>query len=229
VATGDNSAIVLQGGILDPLTEEIPAFQGRSPSSGEVTRAPAIAGRIAFADDCASHPFVIGIAGYRARQRYGSLPQIDSWTINADLKASVTRFLEVSGEAYKGQAVGGLGGGIWSSVIFPEPSAPHTAVHALRSVGEWAQLKLKPISTFEINSAMGQDENYATDLRFFAFPFGVNGFPAFQKNQVQFVNFIYTPRTSLVFALEYRHLRTTFAGGQSASGDQVNLAAGVHF
>jgi len=60
-------------------------------------------------------------------------------------------------------------------------------------------------------------------------PFTVDGFPPFQKNQAQFVNFIYKPRESLILALEYRHLRTTMFGGVSASGEQVNLAAGVHF
>lgn len=229
VTTGIDSVVILQGGMLDPLTEELPSFQNRSPTSGEVTRVPAIAGRFAFDHHSATHPFAVGLAGYRARQRYESFPEIDSWTVNTDFKAGITQFLEVSGEGYKGQAVGGLGGGIWSSVIFPEPLPPHSAVHPLRSVGGWAQVKLKPLSVFEINSAMGQDENYAALLKFFPVPFGLNGFPAFQKNQAQFVNFIYTPKTSLVFALEYRHLRTTFAGGQSASGDQVNLAAGVHF
>ena len=91
------------------------------------------------------------------------------------------------------------------------------------------QLKLKPLSQFETNAALGQDENYSKELYVFPVPYGTDGFPPFQKNQAQFVNFIYKPRASLVFALEYRHLRTTLLGGQSASGDQVNLAAGVHF
>jgi len=229
ITAGVDSVVTLQAGMLDPLTEEIPSFQDRSPTSGEVTRVPAIAGRFAFDHHSATHPLAIGVAAYRARHRYELFPEIDSWTVNTDFKAGITQFLEVSGEGYKGQAVGGLGGGIWSSVIFPEPLPPHSVAHPLRSVGGWAQLKLKPISTFEINSAIGQDENYAASLRFFPVPFGVNGFPAFQKNQAQFVNFVYTPKTSLVLAMEYRHLRTTFAGGQSASGDQVNLAAGVHF
>ena len=229
LAVSADSAVVLQGGLLDPLTEEIPAFQGRTPTAGEVTRVPAIAGRLAFERRSENHPLTIGIAGYRARQRYESLPQVTSWTFNTDFKAGITRFAEISGEGYKGQAAGGLGGGIWSSVIFPEPSSPHSAVHPLQSAGGWTQLKLKPLPIFEINGALGQDENFASGLRFFAVPFGVSGFPALQKNQAQFVNFIYKPRASLLFALEYRHLRTTMAGGESASGDQVNVAAGVHF
>ena len=226
---GNNARFVFQGGLLDPLTEEVPPFQDRIATAGELTRVPAIAGRLAYEHTSAERPFALGLAAYRARQRYDTLPQVSSWTINTDFKASLSRFLEISGEGYKGQAVGGLGGGIWSSVVFPETSQPHSSVHPLRSVGGWAQLKLKPLLVFEINAALGHDENYAQDLRFYPVPYGIDGFPPFQKNQAQFVNFVYTPRSALVFALEYRHLRTTFAGGQSASGDQVNLAAGVHF
>lgn len=229
IQVGTDSALVLQGGLLDPLTEEIPPLEGRSPGAGELTRVPAIAGRIAYEDHSASHPFSIGLGGYRAKQRYESFSDVDSWTVNTDIKAAITRFVEISGEGYKGQAAGGLGGGIWSSAVFPEASAPHSAVHALRSVGGWGQLKLKPVALFEVNAALGQDENYASDLHLFPVSYSSDGLPAFQKNQARFINFIYTPRSALLFALEYRHLRTTFAGGKSATGDQINLAAGVHF
>jgi len=225
----ENATLVFQGGLLDPLTEEIPPFQGRVPTAGELTRAPGMAGRIAFENRSSAHPVLFGMGAYRARQRHESLPQITSWTVNTDFRVALSRFAEVSGEGYKGQAVGGLGGGIWSSVAFPEPAAPHTAIVPLRSVGGWVQLKLKPLPQFETNAALGQDENYSKDLHVFPVPFNVSGFPPFQKNQAQFVNFIYKPKTSLVLALEYRHLRTTMFGGTSASGDQVNLAAGVHF
>ena len=229
LTVSENATLVLEGGLLDPLTEEIPPFQGRVPTAGELTRAPGIAGRIAFENRSSEHPLLLGVGAYRARQRYESFPQITSWTVNTDFTATLNRFAEISGEGYKGQAVGGLGGGIWSSVAYPEPSTPHTAIVPLRSVGGWVQLKLKPLPQFETNAALGQDENYSQDLHLFPVPFTVDGFPPFQKNQAQFVNFIYKPRESLILALEYRHLRTTMFGGVSASGEQVNLAAGVHF
>jgi len=228
IAVSENASLVLQGGLLDPLTEEVPFFQGRAPTAGELTRVPGIAGRIAFESRSSLHPLLLGVGTYRARQQYEAFPQITSWTVNTDFTATLNRFLEVSGEGYKGQAVGGLGGGIWSSVAFPEPSAPYSAIVPLRSVGGWVQLKLKPLSQFEANAALGQDENYSKDLHVFPVPYA-GSFPPFQKNQAQFVNFIYKPKTSLVFALEFRHLRTTMFGGESAAGDQVNLAAGVHF
>ena len=80
-----------------------------------------------------------------------------------------------------------------------------------------------------MNGAFGQDENFGSDLHVFAVPFSEYGFPALQKNRTEFVNFIYKPNSALLFAIEYRHLFTASATGQSASGDHLNLAAGVHF
>jgi hypothetical protein len=227
---GSNSTFVLQGGLLDPLTEEAPPFQGRVSTAGEATRVPAVAGRIAIdRSSAAHHPFTIGFAGYRAQQQYQTFNEIDSWTVNADLKMPLGRRLEISGEWYEGQAVGGLGGGIWTSVVYPDSNSPHVAIHPLRSTGGWVQLKLKPATRLEINAASGQDENFGQDLRFFATPYSQYGFVALQKNRTDFVNFIYTPNSVLLFAVEYRHVFTEPALGQSASGNHLNLAAGVRF
>jgi hypothetical protein len=226
-ALSSGSTVVLQGGLLDPLTEEAPSPQGRAATPGEVTRVPAIAGRIALDHSSGIRPFTVGFAGYRARQKYPKFSGVDSWTVNTDFRWAPEKHLEISGEWYKGQAVGGLGGGIWTSVVYPQSAAPYNAIHGLRSTGGWSQIKLKPVVQFEINGAIGQDENYGKDLA--SYPFAVYGYLAFQKNRAGFVNLIYKPAASLLFALEYRRLQTTLSRSQAASGDQVNLAAGVHF
>jgi len=69
IALNDKASLILQGGFLDPLTEEVPDFQGRNPTAGEVTRAPAIAGRLAFEHSkTGPYPVTIGFAGYRSQQ-----------------------------------------------------------------------------------------------------------------------------------------------------------------
>jgi hypothetical protein len=230
VALNNESSLLLQGGVLDPLTEEDPVFQGRNPTSGEASRAPAVAGRVAFEHSkAARYPFTIGFGGYRAQQQYGTFSTVASWTLNSDFKAGFGKHLELSGEWYQGQAVGGLGGGIWTSVVYPEPAAPHSAIQPLRSTGGWAQLKVIPATHFEVNEAFGQDENYGQDLRSFPFSFTGAGFPAMQKNRTDFVNFIYRPTSVLLFAVEWRHLFTLPANFAGHSADQLNLAAGVHF
>ena len=226
----DSSSFVIQGGVLDPLTEEKPVFQGRLSTAGETARVPAIAGRVAFEHATeSSHPLSIGFGGYRANQQYQDFPTVASWTLNSDLKLGVGKHLQFSGEFYAGQAIGGLGGGIWSSVVFPEPTGPHTAMHPLRSTGGWGQLKIIPAAKFEINTAFGQDENYGQDLRVFPFSFTSAGFPAMQKNRTEFTNLIYKPTSILLFAVEYRHLFTVPPQVAGQSADHVNVAAGVQF
>lgn len=229
-ALREHSLLVLQGGILDPLTEEVPPFQGRVPTAGEATRIPAAAGRIAIDRSTASFlPFTVGFAGYRARQRYPTFNQIDSWTVNTDLKMPLGKHAELSGEWYDGQAVGGLGGGIWTSVVYPQADPPYPDIHPLRSTGGWLQLKVRPVTHFETNAAFGQDENFGSSLRFFPMPWAGPEFLAFKKNRTELLNLIYEPNASLLFAIEYRHLYTAPALGLGASGDHLNLAAGVRF
>jgi hypothetical protein len=227
-ALNDHSSLLFQGGLLDPLTEEPPPFQGRDPTSGERTRTPGIAGRVAY-DRTEGIPFTLGFGGYRAEQRHDFLPEFASWTVNADFKASFGNRAQLSGEWYRGLAAGGLGGGIWTSVVYPDTSEPATAVHPLRSIGGWTQLKILPAPRFEINAAAGQDENFGQDLRFFPNPATEYGNIAFQKNRTEFVNLIYKPNSVLLFSTEYRRLFTLQANGTSASGNHLNLAAGVRF
>ncbi len=224
----DGSSVNLQGGILDPFTEEIPQFQGRIASAGEESRVPAVAGRIAWDRSSVTHyPFTVGIAGYVARQRYKPFPEVESWTLNTDVKIPLGNYFALSGEGYRGQAAGGLGGGIWTSVSYPEPTTPHSGIHPLQSAGGWVQLKAMPTARFEINGAFGQDENFSRD--FVSFPYAADGSTPLKKNRTEFVNFIYKPNSILLFALEYRRIFTAQATGVAASGEQINIAAGVRF
>ncbi len=230
ISLSDTSSLILQGGLLDPLTEEQPPFQGRVATAGEATRVPAVGGRVAYQFlGSPEHPITMGFGGYRAKQKYQSFDNVASWTLNADFRVPVGKHFEASGEWYQGQAVGGLGGGIWTSVVYSDPTFPQAAIHPLRSTGGWAQLKVRPEAHTEFNAAFGQDENYGSDLRFFPVPYMAAGYSALQKNRTAFLNFIYSPQSFLLFAVEYRHLFTAPPIGEAASGDHFNLAAGVRF
>ena len=224
----DDSQFIVQGGVLDPFTEEIPQFQGRIASAGEESRQPAIAGRVSWDRSTAERlPFAFGLGAYRAKQRYLPFPEVDSWTLNADAKIALGRYFGLSGEGYRGQAAGGLGGGIWTSVSYPDPTTPHSGIHALSSAGGWVQLKATPSERFEINGAVGQDENFASN--FLKYPYAADGSIPLKKNLTELVNLIYKPNSLLLFALEYRRIFTVQATNVSASGAQINIAAGVRF
>ena len=49
------------------------------------------------------------------------------------------------------------------------------------------------------------------------------------QNRSAMVNFIYRPRSDLLFSGEYRHLRTFDLDAGSPTSDQVNLMMGILF
>jgi len=70
---------------------------------------------------------------------------------------------------------------------------------------------------------------FAKDLR--SFPVFVQGYldPSVARNQSAFGNFIYRPRSDVLFSLEYRYFRTFSVNGSSETADHINLGMGVLF
>jgi hypothetical protein len=140
-----------------------------------------------------------------------------------------SRFL-VSGAAYRGAAIGGLGGALGRSVTWNGPLAdPYTEIHSLNTVGGWAQLKFRATNKLEFNGSYGQDSPFAADVRYF----GERSFsyaPAyFTTNRAAFGNVIYRPRSDLLFSAEYRRLRTFTIYDSSYRAGQLNMSMGVLF
>ncbi|MGH9524828.1 MAG: hypothetical protein ACRD3E_20075 [Terriglobales bacterium] len=228
--TGESSQFRLQGGVLDPLTEESPDQFNREPSAGELSRHPAIAGRIAWERSGDRGPTGFGFGAYFGRQNYGFDRTINSWAITGDWQVPITPWAELSGELYRGKAIGGLGGGVWTSAIWSgTPGAVTSQVIGLNDVGGWAQLKLKANPKLEFNLAGGTSNPFARDLEVFAVPVTAYGFSPLARNQAAFGNAIFRPRSNLLFAIEYRHLRTYSFQGKNREGDHLNLAVGVSF
>jgi len=229
-SAGENSNFVVQGGILDPLTGEVPpSGYYRQPGPGEASRQPAYATRVAWTYNLFGQPLRIGVAGYYSRQNYGFERNVDGWAGITDWEVPLGHKLSLNGELYRGSAIGGIGGGIGRSVLFSgNPGLESTLVRPLNSVGGWAQLKYRPVSKLEFNGAFGQDNPFASDVRAFSNAQST-GDPTLIRNQGSFANVIYRPRSDLLFSAEYRHLRTFNIFDQSYNADQVNLSMGVLF
>jgi hypothetical protein len=230
VGLPDGSHLTLQGGLLDPLTGDFPNNTFfRSPTAGEASRQPAYASRIAWSRPLFGQTFTVGAGGYYSRQNWGLDHTVDSWAGTADLLLPLGSRFELSGEFYRGRAVGGLGGGIGQSVVFSgNPTDPATLVRGIDSAGGWAQLKFRASSKLEFNGGFGEDSPSASQLSAFPAAIIYNG-AALLRNQVSLGNFIYRPRSNLLFSLEYRHFRTDFFPPQLVSADHVNLSLGVLF
>jgi hypothetical protein len=219
----------LQAGILDNLTGEPPFFNyDRVPVAGERSGQPAYGARVAWGRQIFGVPMTIGTAAYYSRQDWGFGHHVDGWAGMADWDIPLARRLRLSGEFYRGTAVGGLGGGIGRSVLFSGTPAPYTQVRPLNSVGGWSQLKFQASSKLEFNGAFGLDAPYAEDVR--AFP-GAQSYLAasLTQNRSAFVNLIYRPRSDLLFSAEYRHFRTFEIDNGSPTAEQVNLMMGILF
>jgi hypothetical protein len=231
-AVSEKSTVTLQGGILDNLTGEPPYYAYtwyRAPQAGERSRQPAYAGRVAYSHPVLGHTFTLGAAGYYSREEYGYGRNVNGYAAMLDWTLPLDRWFTLSGSFYRGQAIGGLGGGIGRSVLYNGPLLdPATSVIPLNTVGGWAQLKYRPTAKLEFNAAFGQDNPFAADVRFFADAVSY-GDPTLTRNQGMFANAIYRPRSDLLFSLEYRRLKTFSIYDYNSTAGQVNLAMGVLF
>jgi hypothetical protein len=234
VALGEESSLIFQGGILDPVSGEVPGAEpgtsyNRQAGPGEASRQPAYGTRIAWTRNVFGQPLRVGIGGYYTRQDYAFNRNVDGWAGMTDFDLPLNRQFSLSGKFYRGRALGGLYGGIGRSVLFSgDPTLASTEVQALDSIGGWAQLKYRPANKWEFNAAFGMDNPYASDLKYFEYPQSY-GDPTLARNQGSFVNMIYRPRSDLLFSAEYRHLTTySLADGGNSAG-HLNLMMGVLF
>jgi hypothetical protein len=227
---GEESSLMFQGGILDPVSGEAP-FPGfyRQAGPGESSRQPAYGTRVAWTRNVVGQPLQVGLGGFYSRQDYGFSRTVDGWAGMTDIELPLSRQFSLSGKLYRGKGLGGLGGGIGRSALFSgDPALASTEVRGLNSVGGWAQLKYRPSNKLEFNAAFGMDNPYASDLKYFRYS-QAYGDPRLARNQGSFVNMIYRPRSDLLFSAEYRHLTTyTITQGGNSAG-HLNLMMGVLF
>ena len=229
-SVSENSSFLLQGGILDSLSGDLPFSEyNRDPSWGERSGQPAYAVRMAWMENVHGQNLMLGAAGYYGRQMWGYARHVDGWAGTFDVTVPLGSLFEFTSQFYRGRATGGLGGGIGQSVIwngsFIDPTTP---VYGLNSIGGWAQLKYKATSKLQFNGAFGLDNPFAGDLREYGGNTTLYPVPL-SKNESGFVNFIYQPRSDIVFSLEYRRLKTFTLDSSANSANLVNFSVGYIF
>ena len=87
-------------------------------------------------------PLTLGAAGYYSRQNWSMNQNVDGWAAMTDWSVPLARRVSLTGEFYRGRAIGGLGGAVGRSVLFSGNPSPQGQVRALNSVGGWSQLKV---------------------------------------------------------------------------------------
>jgi len=220
--------LTFQAGILDNLTGEPSYGVHRQPQAGESSGHPAYALRTGWNAVLNHRPVRLGVSGYYSPQDWGPGWDVKGWAVATDWKIPFARHLELSGEFYRGKAVGGIGGAIGQSLVFSgNPSDPASYFRPLNSVGGWSQLKFSATSRLEFNGVFGMDNPFSTDVHAFTTPVGPYGY-VLAANRSGMANVIFRPRSDLLFSGEYRHLHTSQLDGYYTA-DQVNVMMGVLF
>ncbi|HEX5235680.1 MAG TPA: hypothetical protein VFW25_10165 [Silvibacterium sp.] len=203
------------------------------PTTAEQSRWPGVEARLAL---LGPHPNEhvpyshFGVGGYFAPHSSTLLGHgFDSWAGTLDARFLLPARLQWTGNFYRGQALGGLGGGAFKDFVYRQNSnLSGNFLRPLDDVGGWTELKEKLSERIEFNALYGTDDVFARELRFYA----VQGGTMYQnlaRNRTFAGNVIFSPSSYLLFSLEYRHLESFRIVGLPSSSNIFGLGAGYRF
>jgi hypothetical protein len=226
----DRQTVTLQGGIIDNLDWEPPSNPFyRSAQAGELSGQPAYAFRTAWSRPVREHPLGFGVAGYYGRQNWTWGRYVDAWAAMADWQIPILPRLGLSGEFYRGRAIGGLGAAIGTSIVFGgDPADPFSPIRGLNTAGGWTQLKFQLTPKLELNGVFAEDNAFAGDVRGFATDRNNFG-DILGRNHGALGNVVFRPRSDLLLSAEFRRLHTFPIYDSSSTTNQVNLSLGILF
>jgi hypothetical protein len=225
-----SSRLELEGGFIDVPD---PLWPGSTPNTSTISREerskwPGSEARIAFASGDSDTGPVIGVSGYFGPHETGDGKRFDAWAGSVDLRLPVSRHFELMTNAYRGAALGGLGGGGYVDYVHLYAGGAET-VRALDDVGGWTQLKSKVGERLEFNGGYGIDNPFASEIHTSTTIPEYFIYPGLARNRSTFGNVIYSPSTYLLFSLEYRRFWTNYATGPTNTSDVIGIGAGYRF
>ena len=236
----DSLGIRLQAALIDvgdaPLSPPVPTYVTSAmtpPNSAEQSRWPGIEARVALQGPAVnnrkdrSH---FGIGGYFAPHYSKVLGHgFDSWAGTLDALFFLPARLEFSGSFYRGQALGGLGGGAYKDFAYRiDADTGGYYFRPLDDLGGWAQLKKRISERLEFNAAFGVDNAFADELRRYVVA-GDSLYRSLARTRTYTGNVIYSPSAYLQFSLEYRHLESSPVAHPPASSNIIGVGAGYKF
>jgi hypothetical protein len=214
------------------------SLTARVPSPGEQSKQPAYESRISYGTPSDNnygptsdlHSFHVGLSGYYSRQSYPYGTSIDSWAFTTDFRVPLTHLFEVSGEGYRGRALGGLGGGVYKDILYgTSPVTGQESYSALNAIGGWTQLKTHFGQSLEANAVIGLDDGLARDFHTLVFPITATEIQLRARNQMVVGNLIFRPKTYLILSPEYRRIWTWPIYGAGNTANIFTLSAGYQF
>ncbi|MBV9888094.1 MAG: hypothetical protein JO119_16245 [Acidobacteria bacterium] len=231
---GTFSAFKIEAGFLDPssYSDNAPNTTVRIPSPTENSRQPTYAARVSASHGSEDRPATIGFGAVYSPQRFVGGYNVSGWAGTMDWRFPLIRRTELSGEFFTGRGIDGFGGLPLSplkpanAIYYASVTAPQLA--NIGVIGGWTQFKFRLDSRNEFNVAAGTGGRNSGDLRNAAVTDSfLLSVPA--RNQMLFANYIFKPRSDLIFSVEYRRLRTYDVTGPADSAGQLGLAVGFLF
>ncbi|WP_446742649.1 hypothetical protein [Silvibacterium acidisoli] len=215
---------------LTPQSTGAGAATGALVSSGEASRTPGVEAHAAF------FPSRLGLSGsrfgaggYFLRHQTTLGHRFDSWAATLDMKLYLPARLELTGSAYRGLGLGGLGaGGYKDFASIADSDGDGYYVRPLDDVGGWMQLKEKWSQRLETNAAFGTDNLFASQMRPYYVP-SAGIIANLVRNQTYTGNIIYSPSSYIMFSLEYRRIESRPVEGLSSGSNVIMLGAGYKF
>ena len=96
----------------------------------------------------------VGIGGYISPHVSTAGSQFNAWAATVDARMPIGKRLEFTASAYRGQALGGLGGGQYKDYIAGSTNSGGKFFEVLDNVGGWAQLKQIVNERLQFNEAL---------------------------------------------------------------------------
>jgi hypothetical protein len=220
----------IEAGLIDAADPQLPGgLQNTSTvSRAERSRWPGSEARIAFATGDPETGLQMGASGYFSPHETGDGERFDAWAGALDLRLPVAKHLSLIANAYRGAALGGLGGGGYVDYVHAYAGSVEIA-RALDDVGGWAQLRSKLNERLELNAGYGIDNPFSGQIQASTAIPEYATYPGLARNKSVVGNVIYSPSTYLLFSLEYRRLWTNYATGTASFSDVIGIGAGYRF
>ncbi len=230
IGTAGSKRWNVEAGLIDVADPQWPgAPQNTSTvSRAERSRWPGSEARIAFATGDPETGLEIGASGYFSPHETDGGERFDAWAGALDLRLPVVKHLSLIANAYRGAALGGLGGGGYVDYVHAYAGSAEIA-RALDDVGGWAELQSKVNERLELNAGYGIDNPFSGEIHASTAIPEYATYPGLARNKSVVGNIIYSPSTYLLFSLEYRRLWTNYATGPASFSDVIGLGAGYRF
>ena len=140
------------------------------------------------------------------------------------------KVFELAGEAYRGRAIGGLGGGVYKDVVTGnDPVTGLATFRLLNAAGGWTQAKLRFTPTIEANAAIGLDDGFSRDFHSLVLVTNTNNTLLRARNRMVTANLIFSPKTYLILSPEYRRIWTWPINSARSTANIFTLTFGLRF